>query len=514
MRKLVTGILGCLMLLFATGVSAQDAAAVKGAVEEKVAEILPQGLKLQYKYDKEALMKSVDEADADDDGNKEASMYGQVVKITTDGTSTEVNAMFTMAKSKDGSISVSYTETDAFFTTSNIFILFCACLVFIMHLGFATLEVGLTRAKNTVNILFKNVSIVAIATIVYAIIGFNLMYPGDAWMAGKWLPAFVTGLNVPDNGMTADYAAYTYWADFLFQAMFAAATASIVSGAVCERIKLSAFLIFCTIFAGIVYPILGAAYWGGGFLGDTDFIDLAGSTLVHSVGGWGALAGAIVLGPRVGKYVNGKSVAIMGHNMPMATVGAMLLWFGWFGFNGGSQLDADPEGTSHIMVSTLLSSCAGVIGAMITSWIIQKKPDLSMILNGALAGLVGITAGAAVITGFNAVWVGLISGILVVFAVLAIDNIKIDDPVGAISVHLVCGIWGTLACGIFGGGSIGTQFMGVAYYALAFPVAFIIFFILKMTIGIRVEEEEEIEGLDIGEHGMEAYSGFQIFSNQ
>jgi Amt family ammonium transporter len=296
--------------------------------------------------------------------------------------------------------------------------------------------------------------------------------------------------------------------------MFAAATASVVSGAVCERIKLNSFLIFCTLFAGFVYPILGAAKWGGGFLNDMGFADLAGSTLVHSVGGWGALAGAIVLGPRIGKYVGGKSYAIMGHNMPLATIGCMLLWFGWFGFNAGSQLNADPEKTSQIMVSTLLSSCAGVIGAMIVSWIIQKKPDLSMILNGALAGLVGITAGADDISGFGACYVGVIAGVLVVFAVLTIDKIRIDDPVGAVSVHLVCGIWGTLACGIFGSASLGTQLIGVAYYAIAFPCAFLIFFALKMTIGIRVDEEEEIQGLDLGEHGMEAYDGFQIFNNK
>ena len=382
-----------------------------------------------------------------------------------------------------------------------------------MHLGFATLETGLTRAKNTVNILFKNVSIVAIATLVYGLIGFNLMYPGDNWIVEGYFPGWVFGLDATGGMDPTYYTGYTYWTDFLFQAMFAAATASIVSGAVCERIKLSAFLIFCTIFAGIVYPILGAAYWGGGFL-SADFIDLAGSSLVHSVGGWGALAGALVLGPRIGKYVNGKSVAIMGHNLPLATIGAMLLWFGWFGFNGGSQLDADPAGTSTIMVSTLLSSCAGVVASMIVSWIVQKKPDLTMILNGALAGLVGITAGAAVVTGMSAVITGLVSGALVVFSVLFIDKIKIDDPVGAISVHLVCGIWGTLACGIFGGGSIGVQFMGVLWYAIAFPVALAIFFILKVTIGIRVDEEEELMGLDLGEHGEEAYAGFQIFSNQ
>ena len=514
MRKLLTGLLGSLMFLLATGVHAQDAAAVKEAVKEKVAEVVPLGLTLQYKYDKEALMKSVDEADEGDDGSKEATAYGQVVKITPDGTSSEVNVFFTMSKSKEGEVTIAYSECDDFFTISNVFVMFCAVLVFIMHLGFATLETGLTRAKNTVNILFKNVSIVAIATIVYAIIGFNLMYPGDNWMADGFLPGWVFGLS-PDGNMDASYwPGYTYWTDFLFQAMFAAATASIVSGAVCERIKLSSFLIFCSIFAGIVYPILGAAKWGGGFLDGKGFADLAGSTLVHSVGGWGALAGAIVLGPRIGKYVNGKSVAIMGHNMPMATIGAMLLWFGWFGFNAGSQLDATPEMISQIMVSTLLSACAGVIGAMIISWGVQKKPDLTMILNGALAGLVGITAGADDIAGFGAVWVGLIAGAIVVIAVLAIDSVKIDDPVGAVSVHLVCGIWGTLACGIFGSADFGVQFLGVAYYALAFPAALIIFFLLKMTIGIRVEEEEEIEGLDISEHGMESYAGFQIFSNQ
>ena len=506
MRKLVTGVLGCLMLLFATGVNAQDA-------KDVVPEVVPVGVKVQFKYDLAELKKA-----ADDEG--EGSVFGQVVKTYSDGTTSEHNAFFSITKDGDTYSNVTYKDADNFFTVSNVFVMFCACLVFIMHLGFATLETGLTRAKNTVNILFKNVSIVAIATIIYAIVGFNLMYPGDNWIVEGIIPGVAFGFS-PEGGMDASYwPGYTYWTDFLFQAMFAAATASVVSGAVCERIKLSAFLIFCTIFAGIVYPILGSAYWGGGVIGGTNFIDLAGSTLVHSVGGWGALAGAIVLGPRVGKYVNGKSIAIMGHNMPLATIGAMLLWFGWFGFNAGSQLDADPAGTSHIMVSTLLSSCAGVIGAMLISWGVQKKPDLSMILNGALAGLVGITAGAGVISGFNAVWVGLISGILVVFAVLMVDKVKIDDPVGAISVHLVCGIWGTLACGIFANpelapdASLVDQIKGVAYYALAFPSALIIFFILKMTIGIRVEEEEEIEGLDISEHGMESYAGFQIFSNQ
>lgn len=482
MKKLTKGVLVLLMLLLSMSVQAQEPEVITMTVE--------------FEYDKEAL-------------KADGSVVGKIIKKYSNGASSETFASFSSLE--DGGVEAK--EIEDFFTISNVFVMFCACLVFIMHLGFATLETGLTRAKNTVNILFKNVSIVAIATLVYGLIGFNLMYPGD-WIVEGYFPGWVFGLDATGGMDPTYYTGYTYWTDFLFQAMFAAATASIVSGAVCERIKLSAFLIFCTIFAGIVYPILGAAYWGGGFLSDAEFIDLAGSSLVHSVGGWGALAGAIVLGPRIGKYVNGKSVAIMGHNLPLATIGAMLLWFGWFGFNGGSQLDADPEGTSTIMVSTLLSSCAGVVASMIVSWVVQKKPDLTMILNGALAGLVGITAGAAVITGMSAVITGLVSGALVVFSVLFIDKMKIDDPVGAISVHLICGIWGTLACGIFGGGSIGVQFMGVLWYAIAFPVALAIFFILKVTIGIRVDEEEEILGLDLGEHGEEAYAGFQIFSNQ
>ena len=256
MKKLLTGMFASLMFLLTTGLQAQDAAEVATeAVKEAVAEIIPQSVKVKYEYDAEALKGDVEEADAEEDGSKSASTFGKLVKITPDGVSTEVTAKYTMTKSKDGDLSVTYEEWDSFFTISNVFVMFCAVLVFIMHLGFATLETGLTRAKNTVNILFKNVSIVAIATLVYAFIGFNLMYPGDNWMAGNWLPGFVFGMSVPDGGMTPSYwPGYTYWTDFLFQAMFAAATASVVSGAVCERIKLSAFLVFCTIFAGIVYP--------------------------------------------------------------------------------------------------------------------------------------------------------------------------------------------------------------------------------------------------------------------
>lgn len=443
--------------------------------------------------------------------DKEGGVLGKLVSHYSDGTTESTTAQYT--KNEDGSVTVQ--KVDDLFTINNVFMMFCAVLVFIMHLGFATLETGLTRPKNTVNILFKNVAIVAIATLIYGFIGFNLMYPGE-WIVDGVFPTFSPFLDAGADGTTPAYnLGYTYWTDFLFQAMFAAATASVVSGAVCERIKLPAFLIFCTIFAGIVYPILGAAHWGGGFLSGKGFGDLAGSTLVHSVGGWGALAGIIVLGARKGKFAADGSVrAIMGGNLPLATIGAMLLWFGWFGFNSGSILSADPAGTSHVMVTTLLSSCAGVVASMIVSWVITKKPDLTMILNGALAGLVGITAGADVIPPGMAVVTGLVSGVLVVLAVGLLDKLKLDDPVGAVAVHLVCGIWGTLAVGFFGGGDVVTQIIGVAYYAIAFPVALVLFFILKVTIGIRVDEEEEVIGLDIGEHSMEAYTGFQIFNNQ
>ena len=297
--------------------------------------------------------------------------------------------------------------------------------------------------------------------------------------------------------------------------MFAAAAISIVSGAVCERIKLSSFLLFGTLFSIFVYPVLGSWKWGGGFLDSLGFHDLAGSTIVHSVGGWAALVGTLFLGPRLGKYVNGKTSPILGHNIPLAVIGTFFLWFGWFGFNAGSQLDANPLKISHIMLTTLLSSCGGILGSMLCSWYIQKKPDITMILNGCLAGLVGITAGADVISPNLSILVGFISGILVVLSVLFIDRLKIDDSVGAISVHLVTGIWGTLAVGIFSKKSFLVQVIGVIAYGLAALIlSTIIFFLIKKTIGLRVTQEEELKGLDLSEHSSEAYSGFQIFSNQ
>jgi Amt family ammonium transporter len=261
---------------------------------------------------------------------------------------------------------------------------------------------------------------------------------------------------------------------------------------------------------------VGSWQWGGGWLADLGFHDFAGSTLVHSVGGWAALVGVIMLGPRVGKYVNGTIKPIMGHNLPLAAIGVFLLWLGWFGFNGGSVLSADAVGVSYVLVTTSLAAAAGIMGAMATSWIFQHKPDLTMVLNGSLAGLVGITAGADVISPLMSVVVGLIAGVLVVFAVITIDKLKLDDPVGAISVHLVCGIWGTLAVGIFGAGkSLVAQLIGVAVPGVfCVASAFLIFGLIKVSLGLRVSEEEELGGLDIGEHGMEAYSGFQIWTSQ
>jgi Amt family ammonium transporter len=373
------------------------------------------------------------------------------------------------------------------------------------------LETGLTRAKNTVNILFKNTGIIAIGILTYALFGFGLMYPGDFnGYAGYAAAALPLGTMFGDAALGIDYygAAYSIWTDFLFQAMFAATAATIVSGAVAGRIKLGSFFLFSLIFVGIVYPILGSWKWGGGWLDAKGFYDFAGSTLVHSVGGWAALAGAITLGPRIGKYVDGVSKAIPGHNMPLVTIGVFLLWLGWFGFNGGSALCGDADYVSFVMVTTALAAAAGIVGSGICSVIVQKKPDLTMVLNGALAGLVGITAGADVLTPANAIFIGLVTGAVVVLSVIALDKAKIDDPVGAISVHLVCGIIGTLAVALNSDYSFGVQLIGVlSYGAVAFIAALIIFSILKATIGIRVSEEEEVKGLDVSEHSMEAYSG-------
>ncbi|GMQ26009.1 ammonium transporter [Algoriphagus sp. oki45] len=401
------------------------------------------------------------------------------------------------------------------FTVNNLWMMIATILVFIMHLGFATLEAGLTRAKNTVNILFKNTIIPAIGLLTYAFVGFNLMYPG-ADFAGSIFGFAGFGLSLPEGWDSSNYnAGYTYFTDFIFQAMFAATAATIVSGAVAERIKLGPFITFSLLYVGICYPIVGMWKWGGGFLNElaTPFYDFAGSTIVHSVGGWGALVGAFLLGPRIGKYTPQGMKAIPGHNLPMATIGVFLLWFGWFGFNGGSVLSADPGAVSRVFVTTSLAAAAGAIGALIVSYLKFKTYDITMVLNGILAGLVGITAGADQMGVLDSVIIGFIGGGLIVFSVVFFDKIKIDDPVGAISVHLVGGIWGTLAVGIFGDlagwGQLYSQLLGVAAVGLfCFATSWLIFFSLKRTIGIRVHENEETEGLDINEHSMRAYPDF------
>lgn len=404
------------------------------------------------------------------------------------------------------------TVSAEMFTVNNLWLLIATILVFIMHLGFASLESGLTRSKNAVNILFKNVSIIAIGILTYAACGFNLMYPGFAEGAYGLLGFAGFGISSPEGAAgLIQYAGggYAYYTDFIFQAVFAATAATIISGAVAERIKLGSFLVVAAVYVAFVYPVAGSWKWGGGWLDAMGFYDFAGSTIVHSVGGWGALAGAVILGPRLGRYTKAGARLMPGHSLPLATIGVFLLWFGWYGFNGGSVLSADPGAVSLVFVTTSLAGSAGIVGAMLSAWAISKKPDLSMTLNGALAGLVGITAGADVISPGGSVVVGLIAGALVVVSVILFDRIKIDDPVGAISVHLTCGIWGTLAVGIFSANPEHTflkQLAGVASYGVFCAVmAVAIFLAVRAVMGLRVSEEEEVTGLDLGEHGMEAY---------
>ncbi len=399
------------------------------------------------------------------------------------------------------------------FTTNNLWILISATLVFIMHLGFASLESGLVRKKNTVNILFKNCMIISIGLISYYFMGFNLMYPGESINGLIGFGGFL--LSVPEGAAGAiDYAdgAYTYWTDFIFQAMFAATGATIVSGAVAERIKLNSFLMFSIVFLSLSYPLTGMWKWGGGWLDSRGFYDFAGSTIVHSVGGWAALACIIVLGARKGKYTDKGIQAIPGHNLPLATLGVFLLWFGWFGFNGGSVLSADPMAVSLVFVTTALAGAGGAVGAFFTSHQLFKTHDLSMVLNGILGGLVGITAGADLMGPGEAIIIGFIAGIIIPFSVIFFDRtLKLDDPVGATSVHLVCGVWGTLAVGIFGEkaglSQLGEQLIGIfSIGAFTFIFAFILISLINKTIGIRVDDHEEMKGLDAAEHGMEAYS--------
>ena len=397
-----------------------------------------------------------------------------------------------------------------YFVISNLWLLVCAALVFIMHLGFTTLEAGLTQKKNAVNIIFKNVWILCVGILCYAFWGFNSMYPGDFnnyFAVGSWF-----GVSLNDVSQHGGYSyPYTWWTDFIFQAMFAATGATIVSGAVAERVKLPTFMVFALLLVGLAYPISGSWKWGEGFLHDMGFYDLAGSTVVHAFGGFAALACAIVLGPRLGKYTDKGIKPIVGHSMPLAAVGVFLLWFGWFGFNAGSVLSADPKAISFVFVTTTLAACAGGVASILASWIVLGKLDVSMALNGILAGLVSITAGADTISPQFAILIGAIGGIVVVFSIIFFDKIRVDDPVGAVSVHGVCGVWGTLAVGIFSFNSAHnfiTQLTGTFIISVfAFVFAFVVFSILNIIMGVRVSEHEEMEGLDISEHGASAYNG-------
>lgn len=438
-----------------------------------------------------------------------------------------------------------------------IWVVVAGMLVFWMNAGFALVESGLCRAKNCTNILAKNFIVFAVASISYWVVGWGLMFgDGNPWVgtSGLWFvggednsPALGSAYAAMNPFSTETYAGVysainwapvPLWAKFFFQLVFAGTAATIVSGAVAERIKFGAFIIFSFLLVAFVYPISGHWIWGGGYLGANNFRDFAGSTTVHSVGGWAALAGVLVLGPRLGKYRDGKVHPLPGHSMTSAALGVLILWLGWFGFNPGSTMAAgNGKAIAHVLVVTNIAAAMGTLAACLTAWAMLKKPDLSMILNGCLAGLVAITAPCAFVTPFSAAIIGLIAGVLVVLAVIMFDRVRIDDPVGAISVHLVNGIFGTLAVGLFynydvassiaalppvdssgavipaeGWGRMAqtmVQLKGVALVgAFVFVAALILWYVLKVTVGIRVSAEEEREGLDIGEHGNEAYPDF------
>lgn len=415
---------------------------------------------------------------------------------------------------------------------NTVWTLLAAFLVFFMQAGFAMVETGFTRAKNAANILMKNLMDFSIGSIAFWLIGFGIMFGADK-MGLFGTNGFLLGAANPET--TEGLWQYTFW---MFQVVFAATAATIVSGAMAERTKFPAYLFYSFFICAIIYPVAGHWIWGGGWLSSQGMIDFAGSTVVHSVGGWAALAGAILVGPRLGKYnKDGSSNAIPGHSIPLAALGVFILWFGWFGFNAGSTTAGTNLSIATIAVTTNLAAAAGAILAMYTTWIKFGKPDTSMALNGALAGLVAITAPCASVSPLSAIIIGALAGVLVVFSVEFIDKVlKIDDPVGAISVHGVCGAWGTLAVGLFaqasygkssGVGPVNGLFFGgglsqlfiqligvVSVFIWVFATAWCVFYVAKKTFGLRVSDEEQLKGLDIGEHGMESYAGFQIFSTE
>ncbi len=415
-------------------------------------------------------------------------------------------------------------ELNAAFLANNLWLLIATILVIFMNAGFAMVEAGMCRSKNAVNILAKNLFVFALAVTSYWFIGYSLMYGGsvaDGWLyfGGLFFDPTVTADMVTDAGLVPTV-------DFLFQSAFAGTAATIVSGLVAERVKFGEFVVFAIVLTAFIYPIAGSWKWNGGWLDSLGFVDFAGSSIVHSVGAWAGLVGAMLLGPRIGKYSDGKPQAMPGHNMAIATLGALVLWIGWYGFNPGSQLAMD-QWVPYVAVTTTLAAAAGAIGATIVSTLTSGKPDLTMIINGILAGLVSITAGCGDMTLAGAWFAGLVGGIIVVFSVAALDAAEIDDPVGAFSVHGVCGVWGTVVIGLWGtavqgdgagmglfnGGGINlllVQALGAAAYAIwTLVTCWIAWSVIGGLFGgIRVSEEEETQGLDIGEHGMEAYPDF------
>ena len=415
-------------------------------------------------------------------------------------------------------------ELNAAFLANNLWLLIATILVIFMNAGFAMVEAGMCRSKNAVNILAKNLFVFALAVTSYWFIGYSLMYGGsvaDGWLyfGGLFFDPTVTADMVTDAGLVPTV-------DFLFQSAFAGTAATIVSGLVAERVKFGEFVVFAVVLTAFIYPIAGSWKWNGGWLDSLGFVDFAGSSIVHSVGAWAGLVGAMLLGPRIGKYSDGKPQAMPGHNMAIATLGALVLWIGWYGFNPGSQLAMD-QWVPYVAVTTTLAAAAGAIGATIVSTLTSGKPDLTMIINGILAGLVSITAGCGDMTLAGAWFAGLVGGVIVVFSVAALDAAEIDDPVGAFSVHGVCGVWGTVVIGLWGtavqgdgagmglfnGGGITlllVQALGAAAYAIwTLVTCWIAWSVIGGLFGgIRVSEEEETQGLDIGEHGMEAYPDF------
>ncbi|MBI2429885.1 MAG: ammonium transporter [Ignavibacteriales bacterium] len=416
-----------------------------------------------------------------------------------------------------------------------LWVLITAMLVFFMNLGFALVESGFARSKNTVNILSKNFIVFAVSSLAFWVIGWGFMFGnGTGFIGLEGLYGVGGADNSPASGdaysgvySAMSWATVPLLAKFFFQLVFAGTAATIVSGAVAERIKYISFILFSFVLVGIMYPITGHWIWGGGWLASLGFWDFAGSTVVHSVGGWAALAGVIVLGPRIGKFKDGKVHPIPGHSMTSAVTGALVLWLGWFGFNPGSTMAADPEAISRIAITTNSAGIAGLLSSTAIAWIVLGKPDLSMTINGLLAGLVAVTAPCAFISVESSLIIGTLAGIIVVFAVLGFDKLKLDDPVGALAVHLANGVFGTICVGLFaqdqfipnttgnglffGGGMklLTAQLTGIAAVgAFTFVVSLVVWYIIKFTLGVRVSEKEEAEGLDIGEHGMEAYPDF------